>query len=839
MSKVYKIAFELAGKLESSFSSSFTQALHSMQQLENRAREIGNIRISGNTFEQIRDSARESANELRDVERALQAIRGIRLTDQMGPLRDDLRQSTQAVQELERRLRELEQRRGPRLDPLPDDLDESSDQVDILGGKFSKMAVAVTASMAAVSGAIVGAFAAVSASDEYVKSMNKMQMATGSSVEQMGELKEVATNLYNMNLGENWDDLSKSLSAVKSVTKLSGTELENTTRNALLMRDVFEFDVKESVKAADTMMKNFGITSDEAYSLLAQGAQNGLDKSGELLDTANEYSTYFSKLGFSANDMFNIFSSGLEAGAFNLDKIGDGIKEFGIRTKDGSKTSLDAYKAIGLNGAEMTKQFATGGKVAQEAFLKTVKAINEVKDPAERNAASVALFGTQAEDLEERVIKAYGNIKKTFDMTKGSMDDMAKIKYNSLGEFFTGVGRRIETGLITPLSGKLLPVLQDTMEWVETTAPVWKENLVVMGKEVAGFVQGLNLREFAEPVIEFAKEVGPKYLGFMKSIYDATKATLPIIGGLAGIIGNTAKSVIKFMAPVSAYISGQLYPILQSGFQFLANDVFPAISAAIQRFSPQIQAIVSGLGRAFTAVWSTIKPVLDGLFAAFQVGFPVIQQVVMSSISTISGVVSGLLTTLSGVIDFVTGTFTGDWGLAWTGVKNVFTGIFDTLGSALAAPINVGIDLINAAIRGINSVKIDVPDWVPGYGGESFSFNIAQIPKVGGYAEGGIVSRPELAWIGEGGDKEVIVPINNSQRSLDLWTTAGRMLGVGGAPAGGGTVTIGDFIFAPNVHIYGNADERTVKQAVNASKDDFEQQFMAYKRQVERVSLKR
>nr|WP_254612812.1 phage tail tape measure protein [Brevibacillus sp. HB1.1] len=642
-----------------------------------------------------------------------------------------------------------------------------------------------------------------------------------------------------MNLGESWDDLSKSLSAVKSVTKLGGAELENTTRNAILMRDVFEFDVKESVKAADTMMKNFGISSDEAYSLLAQGAQNGLDKSGELLDTANEYSGYFSKLGFSANDMFNIFSAGLEAGAFNLDKVGDGIKEFGIRTKDGSKTSLDAYKAIGLNGAEMTKQFATGGKVAQEAFLKTVKAINEVKDPVERNAASVALFGTQAEDLEERVIKAYGNIKQTFDMTKGSMDEMSKIKYNSLGEFFSGLGRRIETGLITPLSGKLLPILQDALWWAEDMAPVWKANFDAVGNEVVSFVQGLNLSEAFAPIMQIAKEVGPKYLGFMKSIWSATKATFPIFAGLAGIIGNTAKSVIKYVAPVATYFGNKLYPILQSGFQFLADDVFPAISSAIQRFSPQIQAVVNGLGRAFTAVWGIVKPVLDGLFTAFQAGFPVIQQVVMTSINIISGVISGLLTTLSGVIDFVTGVFTGDWGLAWTGVKNVFTGIFDTLGAALAAPINAGIDMINTALKGINSMKIDVPEWVPGMGGQTFSFNIAEIPNVGGYAKGGIVSRPELAWVGEGGDKEVIVPINNSQRSLDLWTSAGRMLGVGGGgqqSAGGGSGIV--INYNPSIVVQGGGDVGgQVERALVRGNDDLEKRLLAIFAQKERVSF--
>ena len=58
------------------------------------------------------------------------------------------------------------------------------------------------------------------------------------------------------------------------------------------------------------MITQFGISADEAYNLMAQGAQNGLDFSGELVDNINEYSVQFGKLGLSAEDMFNIFQSG-------------------------------------------------------------------------------------------------------------------------------------------------------------------------------------------------------------------------------------------------------------------------------------------------------------------------------------------------------------------------------------------------------------------------------------------------------------------------------------------------------------------------------------------------
>ncbi|WP_312117957.1 phage tail tape measure protein [Brevibacillus reuszeri] len=802
MSKVYKIAFELAGKLESSFSSSFTQAIQDMQRLEERARQIGAIRISGRQFDEIRDSSRESSEELR---------------------------------ELQRRLREMDRTRGPTIDPLPDDLNEAGNQVNILGGKFSKMAVAVTASMAAVGGAIIGAFSALSASDEYVKAMNKIQMATGSSVEEMGEMKEVAKNLYNQNLGENWADLATAMQTVRNTTQLSGDALEEATRNAILMRDVFEYDVAQSIKTADTMYKNFGTTSEEAYGLLAQGAQNGLDKSDELLDSANEYSPYFKSLGFTAEQMFDTFAAGVGAGAFNLDKVGDAVKEFNIRVKDESKGTIEAFQALGMDADKMAQTFARGGPEAQVAFRQVVQAISAIEDPVKRNTVGVQLMGTQFEDLEAGVIAAMGTAESKFDQTKKTMDEMGKIKYNSLGEFFKGIGRELETSLITPMAGGLLPILQDVKWWIDDMAPIWKENFIAVGSEIMGFFHSLNFAEVFAPIMQIIDDVGPKYLGFMQSIWNAAKATFPIFAALAGNIGAAVKTIIKYVSPVVSYIAGKLYPILQGGFQFLADEVFPVLSAVIERFSPRVQATMDKLGVAFSAVWGVVKPVLDGFFAGFEYVFAVIKDVVMSTINSISGVIDGLLTTFGGIIDFVTGVFTGDWEGAWQGVKTIFTGIFDTLGAALTIPLNNAIALINRAIQSINTIKIDVPDWVPGMGGETFGFSIPELPKIGGYADGGIVNSPELAWVGEGGDSEVIVPINNSQRSLDLWTTAGRMLGVGGAP--GGSSTVGDFNYSPIYNFYGNADQAAVKQMETATRRDFEQEFNVWKRQNERVSF--
>ena len=64
---------------------------------------------------------------------------------------------------------------------------------------------------------------------------------------------------------------------------------------------------------------------------------------GELFDNVDEYSVQFQKLGLDAEDMFSIFANGAENGAFNLDKIGDAVKEFSIRAIDGSDTTKQGF----------------------------------------------------------------------------------------------------------------------------------------------------------------------------------------------------------------------------------------------------------------------------------------------------------------------------------------------------------------------------------------------------------------------------------------------------------------------------------------------------------------
>jgi len=730
------------------------------------------------------------------------------------------------------------------------------------GRSFQGMTLAIGAiSVAAVGAAAAVGALAVSFASDFQTSMAQVQASTGMSAKEMESIRDIATSLYNQNLGEGFDDLAQSIATVKQVTQQEGDALEETTRNAIAFKDVFGEDVTESVKAADTMMRNFGISSDQAFNLLAQGAQKGLDKSGELLDSANEYAPHFNSLGFSANQMFDTFSAGLETGAFNLDKVGDAVKEFNIRSKDGSKTSSEAYAALGLDAAKMSQTFAAGGPKAQEAFRQIVQAISSVKDPVKKNAIGVGLFGTQFEDLEKDVIAAMGTARSQFDMTKSTMDEIVKIKYDTPGKALQGIGRQLQTGLLLPLGNALLPMLQKISDVMADVFPMIQNAMSQVGEligpivgqitdalssmfggtsaeegfsQMFGGIMGIA-GQYAESFKAIWAEVGPHVMSIFGSIGSVIKQLFPIILKIGAVFQQIAMKVIKFVTPIVTYLYSKLFPVLSKIFDFIANDVMPMVSGAIEAIMPKIMNVVDKIGSAMAAIFNVVKPILDALFEAFDYVFPVIKNIVSGAINAISGVIDGVITVFGGVIDFVTGVFSGNWEQAWQGIKDVFSGIFKTAGSILVFPINLAIDAINWVIGKLNSVSFDIPEWL---GGGTFGISIPEIPKIEGFAEGGIVSSPQLAMIGEGGDKEVIVPINNSERSRGLWETAGRMLGVSSQPQQASTASTSPvFHYSPNIIIQGNADQSTIERAVKFGNDDFEKRLREYEAQQRRVSF--
>ncbi|OMF09556.1 hypothetical protein BK129_01490 [Paenibacillus amylolyticus] len=488
-------------------------------------------------------------------------------------------------------------------------LDEGNKKISTLTKGVVGLGAAGVAAMAGLG------IAGIAAATEFERSMSDIQSATGMAADQMEATRDIAKNLYSQNFGEDWNDLGSAISTVQQVTGQTGDELENTTQSALLLRDAFGFEINESIKSVDTMMQQFGITSEQAYELLAQGAQKGLNKTDELLDSANEYANQFSALGFSAEEMFDVFESGKSA--FQLDKVGDAVKEFNIRSKDGSKASIEAFEMLGLNADTMMHTFAKGGPQAKSAFNQIIQMISDVEDPVLKNQIGVSLLGTQFEDLEAGVIESMGRATSQFDSTGDAMAELNKIKFDKPGEAFQMFGRQIETSILIPIGEKLLPYFNEFGQWMADHKPQIEAVGNAIGDglgaaldwagDAVAFVYD-KFNEFIPKILEFKDQAVSTFQDFKKTLED-NQGT---IGAVVGII-TTLLLPAFVQTGIQAMVAGARMTgaFLLSKAQMVANAAVMTgqMVLSMVRYVIQGWAVVASITATIIA-WTAQKTVM-------------------------------------------------------------------------------------------------------------------------------------------------------------------------------------------------------------------------------------
>lgn len=202
---------------------------------------------------------------------------------------------------------------------------------------------------------------------------NNFAIKTGASAADMEKYSESIMGLYKEGYGDSLSSISDGMAIVKQSMKDVPTDkLEEVTEYALTLEDAFGYDVAESMRAANSLVDQFGVSFSDAYDLIIQGAQNGLDQNGDLLDVINEYSVQFKNSGHDAEDMFNMLANGVATGVWSVDKLGDAWKEFNIRVSDG--TADEALQALGLGFADAN----VNAEELQTAALNLTKAQNNL-----------------------------------------------------------------------------------------------------------------------------------------------------------------------------------------------------------------------------------------------------------------------------------------------------------------------------------------------------------------------------------------------------------------------------------------------------------------------------
>lgn len=408
----------------------------------------------------------------------------------------------------------------------------------------------ITAGAAAAATATTGLLARLG--DGFNQAVNQIGASTGATGKDLKQLGQIAQAVYSHNFGDSLEDVADGISVVRQTTQLMGKELQAATEAGFALRDTFGYDLAESARTASSLMKNFQIDAEKAYNIIAVGAQNGADQNGDLLDTLNEYSAQYAALGLSADQFVNGLISGAKAGVFSIDKVGDAVKEFNIRAKDGSKSTTDAFATLKLNAAKTMQAFASGGDTAQRAFFQVVRALESMQDPVAKNQTAVALFGTQYEDLEQTVLPVLASMEDSSKQAYDALGQINQVKYNDLGSAMEGLKRTIEGALLPSASKITSGPLMDAMEALQDMAQKLAKNIKA-GKYdsfFAGIADGINgvvkmLPKIGDGVQKLAPVVSKVAGGAVDFLGAAVDNIDLVVAAIAGI--GTAVAALKIL----------------------------------------------------------------------------------------------------------------------------------------------------------------------------------------------------------------------------------------------------------------------------------------------------
>lgn len=676
--------------------------------------------------------------------------------------------------------------------------------------------VGVTAVAGAIGGMALAIKTGVNQATELDDAMAKFQAQTGASSNEMSKFKNIARDVWSNNFGEDVSDVADMMGRVKQQMQgISDVDLKNVTEDLLTLRDTFGMDENETLRGAQQLMKQFGITSQEAFDLMATGAQNGLNKSDELGDNISEYSGKFKQAGYSAEEYFQLMQNGLDGGAYNLDKVNDAINEVTTRLVDGTiEGALDSFDT---KTQDVFKAWQEGRATQKDVVNAIVEDISKTTNEQEKLNKSATAFGTMGEDFNAGFIQSLTTVGNKYKDVEGAMDKVKEIANGGLKNALSGLGRafldsftpigelitpilagiiglitvaiqgiqqgfakvgdvissvlsKIDTSGITKLTSQVSEVLAPSFDKVKDAIDKMKVALEPIAKDILSKIIDViqNIVNQAQKILTV---VGPPILSVLKKIISTVSEFMPLITSILTIVGSVVSGVISFINMVVTYTGtaiatamGFIMPIVQIISAIVANIWSIILTAATNiwnKISEVITAIIGFVNNLFKTVsdiinniWSKIQDTMNRVGDKVKGIIDNINKNFNNIKSTVSDVFNGIWSKVQGVMDKVGNKISNVLrGIqnSWNGLKGFVSGVFGGIEGAVSSLVGSVKGMVNGVIGGINGA-IGIINKIPGV-------HIGRIPRL---ERGGVLKRGQIGLL-EGNGAEAVVPLERNK----------------------------------------------------------------------------
>ena len=256
--------------------------------------------------------------------------------------------------------------------------------------------------------------------------------------------------------------------------------------------------------------------------------------------------------------------------------------------------------------------------------------------------------------------------------------------------------------------------------------------------------------------IDSLDELMDKIRTFTFILQGGLPAALVIAGAKMGWFDNIINNVKESFGKAKKYIVEKLDDIKNRLVTIYQENIEPTVNDIKKLWDDKLKPVFDKLHGAFDMTMDLIykviiksgllKAAFEEVFAFFKLALTPFRTMFESVFTAIDIAIDMVLEnieliarTFKNVVGVIKALAKGDWARAWDGVKNIVVDAWQLMISPIRAiakavikiaekMVNGVIDGVNGVIKAIQKIKIEVPDWVPKIGGNTYSLGGAINP---------------------------------------------------------------------------------------------------------------
>lgn len=669
-----------------------------------------------------------------------------------------------------------------------------------IGAGFAKVGKAVTVGIGAASTA-VGALASMSvkgysdyeqlaggvetlfkkSSQSVINNASKAYKTAGMSAnEYMETVTGFSASLLQSLGGDTQKAAEKADTAIRDMSDNAnkmGTDIES-------IQNAYQGFAKQNYTMLDNLKLGYGGTKEEMERLLEDatklsGVEYDISSYADIVDAIHVVQTEIGITGTTAKEASATIQGSIQSAKSAWQNLITGLADDNANLDELVNNFFNSIVTVGENIIPRISVILNGitgliQKLAPKIIQILPDILSQLLPVAIQGAKEFILaFVNVLPQLGQLIISVLPNIlsglKELFFGIIQALPSMVKMVAEALPKLIPQIVSAVvamAVYLMKNIDKIIQPIINNLPEIIISVVDALITNLPILIDGVISLVIGL------------VKAIPKIILGIIEALPTIIEK---IITGLIECIPQLIEGLIMLVIELVAHLPEIILGLIEA-----IPKIIVAVAKALVEAGPKI---FEAFGQIFGGAWEKITEIFSGIVDWFKDIFEKLKMWAVSVYTKIiawfKSIFEGLRNWALGIYIKITGFFQNIWNSitgvfskvgeffsnvfrnAVDGVKGAFNGItqwfsnlWQNIWNGIKTPINWIIDGINAVIGGLNSLKVDIPDWVPFVGGQTWGVNIPKIAKLakGGFVEGGT---PFIA--GEAGAEAVIPLENNNQ----------------------------------------------------------------------------